>query len=207
MKQNPYAPPNSRLDGAPQAALGAESTSENVIAYFPHQLRTDSSAVAIYGLMLPLFVMALFALLGLADWALPAGAGTGLYMLYRHRRAKSRPAAVLEVSDGRLRVTNADRYVLLEASFAEVLDVSLDTRTIQRVSENTNSSIPDLRFAESVVHAAQDESRIEIKTATDTIFLTEKYLPSIDTTEWFGKIRKLLRRNGWVPQSERNRAA
>jgi len=33
--------------------------------------------------------------------------------------------------------------------------------------------------------------------------LTEAYVSQMDATEWFGKIRVFLRKNGWTPRDER----
>ncbi len=92
---------------------------------------------------------------------------------------------------------------LLNVPLDALLEVSLDTKTIQRVQENVSSGIPDLRFVDSRVGPEIDTSRIELVLGKHSIFLTDEYLSSTDATDWFGKIRRFLRKNGWVPRDER----
>jgi hypothetical protein len=81
--------------------------------------------------------------------------------------------------------------------------VSLDSKTIQRVQENAGHAIPALRFVEPVVGPPIDESRIVFDTADGPVLLTENFTSNIDATDWFGKIRRYLRQQGWVPEDER----
>ncbi len=188
------------------ASSSTEPTPSNRLEYVPERRGTDSSAVAIYTLIFPLLLVVVLGIVGLPELALPAAAGMAIFM-WRHRRRRNvRPAAILEVVDGRLLVIGEKRVILLDTKLENVLNVLLDTKTIERVQENAGSAIPDLRFAQSVVLGAVDTSRIEITTAERSILLTEEYLSSIDTTDWLGKIRRMLRKNGWVPASERKAA-
>ncbi len=202
---NPFQPPNANVTAA-EAPSSAERAPSNVLEYVPERRGTDSSAVAIYTLILPLLLAVVLGIVGSPELALPAAAGMAIFMWRHRRRRKVRPAAILEVVDGRLLVIGEKRVILLDTKLENVLNVLLDTKTIERVQENAGSAIPDLRFAQSVVLGAVDTSRIELTTAERSVFLTEEYLSSIDTTDWLGKIRRMLRKNGWVPASERKAA-
>jgi len=35
------------------------------------------------------------------------------------------------------------------------------------------------------------------------VFLTEEHVSHLEANEWFSKIRRLLRKNGWTPLDER----
>jgi hypothetical protein len=82
-------------------------------------------------------------------------------------------------------------------------EVYLDTKTIQRLREAPNP-VPQLSFLNQSVGGEQDESRIALQFANDTVFLTEARLSHLEANEWFSKIRRFLRRNGWTPISERS---
>ncbi len=208
MDRNPYAPPRAESEDPRTLSEGRalDETSTNVLEYFPARRGTDSSAVAIYALFGPLIIAVFLAELGFGNLALFGAVAFWIFLWNRHRQRKHRPQAVLRIHGGRLRVFDARERLMVDTSLDELLNVALDTKTIQSVQENSGSAVPGLRFIDSVVQAPVDISRIELVTEDGSFFLTEDHLPSIDTTEWFGKIRKLLRRNGWVPADERPRS-
>jgi hypothetical protein len=37
------------------------------------------------------------------------------------------------------------------------------------------------------------------------VHLTDEYFAHMDSTEWLGKIRVFLRKNGWIPADERKK--
>jgi hypothetical protein len=175
--------------------------SPDSIEYFPERRRTDSSAIAIAVFLAPLFVAMGLAIVS-PDLALPGAALTAFGMWLRKRRQRSKPHAVICVRNSRIRVTDANAKVVVDASFDDLLKVSLDTKSVQRVQESMRSGVPELRFMDAVVAPEIDVSRIEIETLDGSYFLTEHHVSNMDAVEWLGRIRRLLRKKGWVPEDE-----
>jgi hypothetical protein len=184
-----------------------QESAQHTLEYLPAHRGSDSSAAVAFIFVLPLLVAAVLAIVGARDFALPGAAVTALFMWIRMRRRRNRPQAVLRIEDGRLRVYGADSQELLNVALDQLDNVTLDTRTIQRVQENLRSGMPDIRFIDSTVRPESDISRIELKTSDASVFLSEEHFSSSDATEWLGTIRRFLRANGWVPQSEREAGA
>ncbi|NOU30119.1 MAG: hypothetical protein HOO96_19630 [Polyangiaceae bacterium] len=84
----------------------------------------------------------------------------------------------------------------------ELRNVSLDIKTIQRVEEG-GSAIPAMRVLDSRVGVEVDTSRIVLQGEGPAVPLGDLYIAHMDATEWLGKIRVFLRKNGWVPADER----
>lgn len=126
------------------------------------------------------------------------------YMWLRRRQQRTVPRAVLKVQGKRLYLSgpafgnNGPTVIELEA----LLDVYLDTKTIQRVQENAGP-IPELRFINATVGGVQDTARIGLELENETFFLTEQRVSHTDANEWFSKIRRFLRKHGWTPEDER----
>jgi hypothetical protein len=179
-----------------------DERSKHILEYFPEQPVTDSSAIAWYTIISPVIVAMLVATF-LPNLALPAAGLTVFVLWYRRRSVKALPQSVLTIRNAQLLVSDGSGRQLLDVPLAELEDVSLDTKTIQKVQENLSSGIPELRFIDSRVGPAIDNSRIELVTAERTITLTEHYTSSTDATEWFGKIRRFLRQHDWQPLNER----
>src|SRR5262249_7409733 len=118
---------------------------------------------------LPLLVASLLAVTGAQNLALPGGAATALLMWLRRRRLRKRPQAVLHVDNGRLRVHGVDTREHLNVPLDEVLNVMLDTKTIQRVQENLSSGMPDIRYIDSAVRPETDVSRVELRTPNTSV--------------------------------------
>jgi hypothetical protein len=110
---------------------------------------------------------------------------------------------ILHVDRGELWITSAKR-TLAERMQLDGIDVVLDTVTIQKVQEG-GSAIPAMRFIDATVAPDQDTARIVIVGGGERYPLTEDYVAYMEATEWFGKIRVFLRKNGWVPLDERDR--
>jgi hypothetical protein len=178
------------------------SNPESVLQYYPEQQRTDSSAIAWFVFIAPLMVLIIVGMIA-RDFAWPAAILTAVVMIWRKKKAKLTPHAVLEVESGNLRVRDRTGKTILDAPLDEILNVALDTKTIQKVQENMSSGVPDVRFIDSRVGPSIDNSRIEIQHGGETLLLTERYTSNIDASEWFSKIRRLLRKNGWKPLDER----
>jgi hypothetical protein len=173
-----------------------------ILQYFPEERSIDSSAVGVYFIALPALVGIVIAAIGLPELAIPGVFAAAAVLWYRSRRAVS-PHAVLEIEASRLRVTRGESELLLDVPLEELLDVSLDSKTIQRVQENAGHAMPELRFVDPVVGPPIEESRIVFETLDGSVLLNENFTSNIDATDWFGKIRRYLRKNGWVPEDER----
>lgn len=172
------------------------------LEYFPEVPRTDSSAQAWFVYAMPLLVVVVISMF-YPPGALLGGAFAFFLLWLRKRAAKKLPHARLEIREGRFLVFDRKEHPIVDVPLDGLLEVSLDTKTIQKVQENLSSGMPELRFVDSRVGPGIDNSRIEFVTSSSTTPLTEFYTSSIDANEWFSKIRRLLRKNGWVPLDER----
>jgi hypothetical protein len=131
-----------------------------------------------------------------------AAAAAVVWPVVRWRYAKSRPRATLRVEGGLLYLSGPAFKQVHRLELHELRDVSLDTKTIQRLREAT-SPVPDLRFLNQTVGGEQDVTRIALELRDETLFLTEDRVSHSEANEWFAKIRRFLRRNAWVPADER----
>ncbi|HEX6272749.1 MAG TPA: hypothetical protein VFZ53_06915 [Polyangiaceae bacterium] len=177
---------------------GGERT--DVLHYLPEAQRTRSSAIAIYTLMAPLFAGMAVAAFGYGEVALPTIFVTALAMYLYRRHDRSTPYITLQVTSGVLHLKGRGHpgaTIRLE----DLHDVSLDSKSVERVQEA--GPMPELRFINSTVAPAVDESRIELETRDGSVFLTEHRVSNLDASEWSNKIRRFLRKNGWVPEDER----
>ncbi len=174
-----------------------------VLEYFPEKQRTDSSAIAWFQFVFPLLVGAML-LAVLPSWALPGAVAAALCLWWWRRQRKKLPHMTLRIESGSLTVHNAHGTVVFDATLDELDDVMLDTKTIERVQENMSSGMPMTRFVDSTVGPSIDTSRIELISDDVVTRLTEEYTSNIDATEWFSKIRRFLRKGGWVPLLERD---
>ncbi len=118
------------------------------------------------------------------------------------KRAPALDGVVLHVERGELSVTTSKSSLSSRFALDEV-DVELDTKTIQKVQEG-GSAIPALRFIDATVGPDLDVARIVIVGRSQRLPLTDDSVPYMEATEWFGKIRVFLRKNGWVPRDERD---
>lgn len=197
-----YAPPG--VNGSARAAEPA-SRHAPVFEYFAGASGPRSSALAYYVLIAPILVAALFGVVGLPDYALPAAALTAIAMWWRKRQQKTRPQATLSVARERLTVLDGRGREALNVPLEGLLEVELDTRTIQRVQESTSSgSMPELRFLQSKVGNPSDISRIVLITEAGELPLTEEQISHSYCIESFGQIRRFLRNHGWLPEDERS---
>jgi hypothetical protein len=106
-----------------------------------------------------------------------------------------------------LRVTDRSDRDLIYTALSDLLEVELDTKTIQRVQENMSLDVlPQLRLAQGKVGAATDVSRIVLLTPTQAVPLTAERVSISYTTESFGEMRRFLRKHGWLPEAERAKA-
>lgn len=108
----------------------------------------------------------------------------------------------LSVDDDRLTVLDAAGRLRFDRTLEDLDDVLLDSKTIERVQENSGG-LAELRFINAIVGPTINESRIELVTYDKVLALTEHYTSSIDATDWYAKIRRFLRKHGWVPLFDR----
>jgi hypothetical protein len=196
---NPYA--------APREVIGAEKPGQDDVpselSYFPEAERHTSSVTAMYALLMPMLAAAAVAAI---FQSAPAGlfaAGASLGWVYwKRRRAKVVPRAKLRVDGAFLHLSGPAFPSAISLQLDQLIDVYLDTKTIQRVQENPGP-VPDLRFINATVSGEMDTARIALELKNETFFLTEKRVSHTDANEWFSKIRRFLRKHGWVPADER----
>lgn len=152
------------------------------------------SAPLIAGLILSQVAGTTVALVGML-----ATAGVAIWWW---KRAPHAGGVVLRVEGGELYVLSANRKVEKERFSLDDVDVVLDTKTIQKVQEG-GSAIPAMRFIDATVGPELDTARIVVVSGRRQVPLTEDHVAYMDATEWFGKIRVFLRKNGWTPADER----
>jgi len=105
----------------------------------------------------------------------------------------------------RRRTSKSPCSTIPAAAFADLLEVELDTKTIQRGQNNLNSGVlPYFRLLHGQVGSATDISRILLVTSTHDMPPTEERLSISYTSESFGQMRRFLRNHGWLPEDERS---
>lgn len=192
-----YAAPLAEGD-TDKAAAGS------VFEYFVEPGNTRSSVIGVYAVLTPMFVGVLVAVIGLPNFAVPAVLLTAFGMWWYRRRQRKLPRARLVIHDSRLRVVDRSSRVLFHVPLSELLEVELDTKTIQRVQENTRADVlPAMRLAHATVGPATDIARIVLVTSTREFPLTEDQHSHSYAMEAFGEVRRFLRKHGWVPADER----
>lgn len=60
-----------------------------------------------------------------------------------------------------------------------------------------------MRFADSQVAPPVDKARIVLEFDQRSVPLTREYLAHMDATDMLGELRVFLRKQGWVPEDER----
>jgi hypothetical protein len=140
------------------------------------------------------------------------GAMAGLFAgavcaLWTWRARKNVGGAVLTVDGQSLTVAIRGRHtVYASLPLSNLANVALDLKTIERVMDG-GAAIPALRLIDSKVGPKIDTARIVLVDGDGReVGLTEEYLPHSEATDSLGKIRVFLRKNGWVPEDERETA-
>jgi hypothetical protein len=196
---NPYAAPR-RTAGDNQP--GGDDAA-NVLSYFPEAERQSSSVTAMWWLTMPaLCFVIVVGVTGSATGALVVGLlalGAGYW---KRRRSRVIPRAKLRIEQETLYLSGPAFAAPMAIPLGQLLDVYLDTKTIQRVQENTGT-LPQLRFLNATVSGEMDTARIALELEKETFFLTEQRVSHTDANEWFSKIRRFLRKHGWLPDDER----
>lgn len=181
----------------------AEKATPASIDYHPERRGHDASTPAMVQLLTPLLVAAAVAAVGLPLLAIPAFVAAVIATRVARHRARTRPAATLSIEGSMLRVSGPDSKEMLLVPLEEVLDLELDTRSVEPVQE-APGPIPELMFVNATVGPAIDRSRIAVVTLrSGSLQLTEELGSHGDALEWRGKMRQFLRKHGWVPARER----
>ncbi len=176
----------------------------NVLRYFPERQRLGTPSAMWFTLLIPAIATLVIGFMAGIGWGAVGGLGVVAYLWVEHRRTKPQAQATFRVDGGRIVVTNAAGWNVLDASFEELEDVVLDTKTVQKFREDTSGGFFDARAIHVRMEAPIDNSRIELVTAREAIPLTEHHTSSIDATDWLVKFRRFLRDHGWRPHDERD---
>jgi hypothetical protein len=152
---------------------------------------------------MPVMVGVVLSMLTTPTAALVGMLGSAAVMVWLWRRP-SKAGTVLRIYKGELRVLSMEAHQLTDPfPLADLLDVTLDSKTIQPVQDG-GSAIPAMRFIDSRVSPEVDTARIVlVGRDREPVPLTKAYLAHMDATEWLGKIRVFLRKHQWVPEDER----
>lgn len=156
---------------------------------------------AVVGVTLTMLVNETVGLIGLVT------SGVGVVWWYKRGPMRG-DARLLRIEDGRddkmLLITRPNGKPLDAVRLRDVMNVELDTKTVEMVQEGA-SPIVAVRMIESKVGPAVDKSRLVIALANKKqIRLGDEFQAYMDATEWTGKIRVFLRKHGWVPNDERS---
>lgn len=123
--------------------------------------------------------------------------------LWWKRGPMAADARTLFVEDGILVVRGPRGHELRKMELGDLLQVELDTKTVEMVQEG-GSAIPAVRMLESRVGPKLDRSRIVLALADGSVLrLGDEYQSHTTALEWVGKMRVFLRKHGWVPNDER----
>jgi hypothetical protein len=144
---NPFAPPTDDGSGRRQATSGGApvESSSGILEYFPEQPRHHSSAIAWYVIISPILLALVVAIIE-PDWAIRSAILGAIALWYLSRGQRKRPQATFKVEDSHVVVIDAKGEELLHVTLDELDEVTLDTKTIQRVQENVSSGgVPEIR--------------------------------------------------------------
>jgi hypothetical protein len=199
-----YAPPG----GEGPSRTGKDAAVTHRFEYFTQPQGAKLPATGCLVVVVPCAVAALFGLLDLASLAFPAAAVTAVGLWWGSRNYRARPQATLTIQGEpprpRLEVLDKDFRELLNVPLNDLLEVELDTKTIQRVQMNRSIGVlPQLGMLNNKVGSASDISRIVLLTTRQEVPLTEQRISVSYATESFGDIRRFLRKHGWLPEAER----
>lgn len=160
---------------------------------------TNSSHVAAVQFVAPAFATALVVGLLTNVWLALLG-GVVAFVASRVLGRRRRPIT-FRVEAGRLWIGRG-KAVLFRGTLDDLLDVELATRTIKLVREGS-SLVPATRFTNLEVGPALDRSRLFVVLCDQRIPLSDDELSHTEATEWAGRLRVFLRKQGWLPLDER----
>jgi hypothetical protein len=184
------------------AAPDARSRPHTVV-YVPAFQKRVSGVAALQMVGLPPVVGALLALLH-PNAGLVGLVGTVVALLWWWKRPPV-PAAILSIEEGDLVVRRSgDRArASIRWPLRDVRDVVLETKSIQPIGDG-GSPIPGVRTLDPSIGPEIETARIVLVGPQRRVRLTEEYFAHMDSSEWLGKIRVMLRKHGWVPEDERD---
>ncbi len=160
-----------------------------------------SSAVILFQLFtLPVLTAVLLSVLVTPTAGLVGLVAAGAFLVWRWRRRGDPDTIVMVIESGEL-VVHAGRRPVARVRLRDVEDVALDTKSIRPLQEG-GSAIPAVRFIDSKVGPEIDVARIVLVGEGGSVRLHEDHVAHMTATEWVGKIRVFLRKNGWVPLDE-----
>jgi hypothetical protein len=183
-----------------RVAAGEEASKPTMLAYHPQRRGDGSSMKGWFTAILPSLLAGVgVGVLGAGELVVPTMLGTGLGLWVVRKRAKAKPAAVLHLAGHTLRAVGPTGREIMEVHLDDLVDLTLDTKTIEMVQESSGP-VPELMYVNSTVGPALDTSRIQLVTRrTGTVPLTTDFMPHSDSLEWRGKMRQFLRKHGWEP--------
>ena len=149
------------------------------------------------------FAAIALSIVGMQEVGLGIFAATIAFGLWRWRRARDIEGVRLAVDDGELTVAPRNGAPpLLSVPLRDLLNVELETKTIQRLVRDTSIGAP---YARTTVGPAADVTRIVlVPRAPDApVALTDAFVPHAEASEEFARIRRFLRAHGWLPVDER----
>ena len=169
-----------------------------------HGTRPGMAVLQLFAL--PMTVGVILAMIATPTAAIVGMIGAVVCMVWLWRRP-SGEGTILRVNNGELcLLARQGREIAEPFPLADLLDVTLDSKTIQPVQDG-GSAIPAMRFIDSKVSPEVDVARIVlVARGRDPVPLTKAHLAHMDATEWRGKIRVFLRKQQWVPEDERESA-
>jgi hypothetical protein len=182
-----------------ESAAVVRPRSELVVTLSPQD--RQSSATALFQLFTaPLMVAVLLSVILSPTVGLLGLVATGAFVVWMWRRRGQAGRIVMAVESGDL-IVQAGRRPLARMRLEDLEDVALDLKAIRPVQEGS-SAIPAVRFLESKVGPEIDVARIVLVGGGSSVRLHESHVAHMTATEWLGKIRVFLRKNGWVPLDE-----
>ncbi len=200
--------PNSPNSGAyreshPRSDGGAAPPRELVVSSVDRSRRGTSGFLTFQIFTLPLVVGAVLGALTPPPVALGGFLLSVVGCFVWWKRAPHAGTVMLRVDGDALLLLSANGKRETARFALKDVDVTLDTKTIQRVQEG-DSAIPAMRLIDARVGPEVDTARILIEGGGKKVPLSSDHVAHMEASEHFGKIRVFLRKHGWVPHDERD---
>lgn len=154
--------------------------------------------------LLPLIAGKLVSLFAPVGVSVPVMFAAAVLIVRGYLRGRHAQNCILQIEDETLLVRAAgSKRPRALVPLADLSDVVLDTKTIQRVVEGP-SMVAAVRYIDTRTNPDVDVARIVlVERDGTTIRLGEKFLAHMDAVDSLGKIRVFLRKHGWLPDDER----
>ena len=134
----------------------------------------------------------------------------GAFALGVYLAKRSGKKRVLVVTKGVLEVKDAPtKPAVFATPLADLLDVRLDTKEVRRLQEGTNT-VTGVRYEDNRSVTTTEHGRLLLVarradgTKAPPFPLLTEYVAHMEASEWLGKVRVFLRKQGWVPADERD---